>query len=170
MQANCLPATAPNSSDEEGTNMTKLWNIITADGSRKPYGMTESLELAGKIPEESKAVKCDDDIFLVMVKDGLKVYSTGTGQFAEPDSFPVTDAADGFKTEISLAPEVILPTEFTAGGITIGNEELPVTVRKIREKMLILQFGEGEAMLFDTSRFLLYAFAGEEFICGYVEV
>ena len=91
--------------------MTKLWNIITADGSRKPYGMTESLELAGKIPEESKAVKCDDDIFLVMVKDGLKVYSTGTGQFAEPDSFPVTDAADGFKTEISLAPEVILPTE-----------------------------------------------------------
>lgn len=150
--------------------MTKLWNRITADGSKKPYGMTESLELAGKLSEDSKAVKCDDDIFLVKTKDGLKVYSTDTEKFSEPDSFPVTEEAAGFKTEISLAQDVILPTGFADGMIMIGDEEFPVTVRKIREKMLLLQFEEGEAMLFDTSRFLLYAFAGGEFICGYVEV
>lgn len=150
--------------------MTKLWNTITADGSKKPYGMIESLELAGKLTEDSKAVKCDDDIFLIRTKDGLKVYDTGTEQFTEPDSFPVTDEATGFKTEISLAPGVILTAEFTDGMMTIENEKLPVTVRKIREKMLILQFEAGETMLFDTSRFLLYVFAGEEFICGYVEV
>ena len=52
----------------------------------------------------------------------------------------------------------------------MGEEGFPVTVRKVQDKMLLIEFEEGEAILFDTSRFLLYAFVGGEFLCGYVEV
>ena len=150
--------------------MTKLWNTITAGGQKKPYGMTESQELAGKIPEGSAAVKCSDELFLVKTDGGLKLYSKEKEGFTSPDSYQQTDEADGFKTEISLAPDVILQAAFSAGEITLGEEGFPVTVRKVTDKMLLLEFEEGEAILFDTSRFLLYAFVDGEFLCGYVEV
>ncbi|MBP0970231.1 MAG: hypothetical protein J5744_08810 [Oscillospiraceae bacterium] len=150
--------------------MTKLWNTITAGGHSKPYGMTDSQELAGKIPEGSAAVKCSDDLFLVKTDGRLKLYSKETEVSASPDIYQQTDEADGFRTEISLAPDVILPAAFSAGGLTLGEEGFTVTVRKVQDKMLLLEFEEGDAILFDTSRFLLYAFVDGEFLCGYVEV
>ena len=150
--------------------MTKLWNIITDAGQKKPYGMTDSLELAGKVPEGSVAVKCSDDLFLVKTEEGLRVYRTENSELEAAGSFPPATDADGFRTEISMAPDVILPAEFTEGMIKLGEDTIPVTVRKVREKMLLLDFEGQDAILFDTSRFLLYAFIDGEFFCGYVEV
>ena len=150
--------------------MTKLWDAITAAGQKRPYGMTESQELDGKVPEGSVSVKCSDDIFLVKTAEGLKVYCSEDGTLADPGYFVQTTETDGFRTEISLAPDVILPAELSGETFRLGETELPVSVRKVREKMLLLCFEEGEAVLFDVSRFLLYAFTGGEFICGYVEV
>ena len=149
---------------------TKLWNVLTAHGTKAPYGMTESLETEGKVPEGSVSAKISDSLYLVKTGEGVMVYDREEGQLRKPESFPATEEADGFGREISLATDLILYAEFSDGKLTVSGTEFPVTVRKVAEKMLLIEFEEGEVMLFDTSRFLLYAFAGEKFICGYAEV
>ena len=125
---------------------SRLWNVLTADDKKKPYGMTQTHEI-GRMPEDSAAVQCTDRVFLVRA----------------------VHEADGFKTEISFAPAVILPTEFKDGSIVIGEEEFPVITRGIGEDILLLQIEDDELIVFDRSRFLLYACIKGEFICGYVE-
>lgn len=148
----------------------RLYNVLTAQGSRAPYGMTESLEISGKVPEGSVSVKCSDSLFLVKTEDCVRLFSEEDGQLRPAESFPEDGEADGFRTEISLATDVILPVEFGKDRLVIGETEFHVAIRRAAEKMLLIEFETGELMLFDTSRFLLYAFTGGRFICGYVEV
>ena len=149
---------------------TRLWNVLTDTGSKRPYGMTESLEITDRVPQGSRTVKISDDLFMTEADGKLSIFCNSDGKFTGPADLLLTDEADGFVTEISLAPEVILPAEFSEGRLKIGAEEFRVQVRKAGEKMLLIGFEDGDVMLFDTSRFLLYAFCGEKFICGYVEV
>ena len=149
---------------------TRLWNVLTDTGSKRPYGMTESLEIADKVPQGNCTVKISDDLFMTEGGGKIGIFCSSDGKITDPADLPLTDEADGFVTEISLAPEVILPAKFSEGLLRIGAEEFRVQVRKAGEKMLLIGFDEGDVMLFDTSRFLLYAFSGEKFICGYVEV
>lgn len=148
---------------------TKLWNVLTADGSKTPYGMAESLEIRD-LPEGSTSVKCTDTLFLVRTEGKAALYDSRTETMNKLSAYDVTDEADGFSTEISMAPDVILPAEFADGKMVIADTVFPVTVRKAEEKMLIIQFEEDETVLFDTSRFLLYAYVNDRFFCGYVEV
>ncbi len=148
---------------------SRLWNVLTADDTKKPYGMTQTHEI-GRMPEDSAAVKCTDRVFLVRVGGYAEVLDAESQMLSLADSYPAVHEADGFKTEISFAPGVILPTEFKDGSIVIGEEEFPVITRGIGEDILLLQIEDDELIVFDRSRFLLYACIKGEFICGYVEV
>ena len=150
--------------------MTRLYDAITASGQKKPYGMTPSLEIEDKIPQGSEAVKCTDSLYLVRTEDGAKLYDTVTGKLSASNGYPETDRADGFVTEISLAPGVILKTEFNPGQLVLEDEEIPVTVKKAGRNVLMIETNEGDMSLMDVSRFLLYALVDGQFVCGYVEV
>ena len=150
-------------------NKSKLWNVLTADDTVKPYGMPETKEI-GNMPDDSSAVKCSDRLYLVRVGGYVGFLDSKTEDISYADDCPSTHEADGFKTEISFAPNVILPAEFRDGSIIIGDTEFPVIVRSINGDMMILAIEDDEVILFDRSRFLLYACIKGEFICGYVEV
>ena len=150
--------------------MTRLYDAITAGSQKKPYGMTLSLEIEDKIPLGSEAVKCTDSLYLVRMVDGAKLYDTAAGKLSVPKDYPETDRADGFLTEISLAPGVILKAEFAQGYLVLEDEKTPVIVRDIGENILLMETNEGDVLLMDVSRFLLYALVDGQFVCGYVEV
>lgn len=150
--------------------MTRLFNAITAGGQKKPYGMTLSLEIQDRIPQGSEAVKCTDSLYLVRTEDGAKLFDSAAGKLFKPGDYPETDRTDGFSTEISLAPGLIIKTEFTSGHLVLEEEKLPVTVRDLGNNVLLVEAEEGDVILIDVSRFLLYALADGNFICGYIEV
>lgn len=169
MRVSFSPARAPNSLSE-GKNMTRLMNVLTEGGSRKPYGMALSLEADGRIPKGCASAKCTDTLFLVRSEDGAKLYDSATGKLTVPEDYPETDRADGFVTEISLAPDVILKAVFRPGQMVIGEEALNITARDLGGNVLLFQTEYGDVLLMDVSRFLLYALTDGRFICGYVEV
>ena len=150
--------------------MTELLNIATAGGQKKPYGMALSLEIKDLLPEGCEAVKCTDTLFLVRTEKGAGLFDTSSGKLSASGDYPETDRADGFATEISLAPGVILKAEFAPGKLILGDDALPVTVRDLGGNILLICTEEGDVILMDVSRFLLYALADGKFICGYVEV
>ena len=65
---------------------------------------------------------------------------------------------------------MILKAEFKQGQLTLGDKPLPVTVRDVGGNVLLLEAEDGDVILMDVSRFLLYALTDEKFICGYIEV
>ncbi|MBR6322646.1 MAG: hypothetical protein IKR59_07235 [Lachnospiraceae bacterium] len=150
--------------------MSKLLEILTG-GKAKPYGMIRSDELSGLFPG-AEAFKCRDRLF-VLKKDGeLKLYDAGKPEegLLAPASFPETDALAGFETELSFAPDQILVAVFGDGTMKLGEEEFEISVRDAQDKIYLVLLASGETILLDASRFLLYAAAGDEWICGYLEV
>ena len=150
--------------------MTRLFNAITAGGQKRPYGLTLCLEIADMVPHGSEAVKCTDSLYLVRTRDGVKLFDSAAGKLSDFLEYPETNRADGFVTELSLAPGVILKAEFASGQLIMEEEKLPITVREVGEKVLLIKTEESDVILIDVSRFLLYASVSGEFICGYVEV
>ncbi len=150
--------------------MTRLLNAITAGGKKKPYGMTLSLEIKDRIPHGSEAVKCTDNLFLVSTENGIKLFDSAAGKLFDCSDCPKTDRIDGFVTELSLAPGVILKAEFAPGQLILEGEKLPITVREVDGNVLLMETEESDVILMDVSRFLLYAFISGKFMCGYVEV
>lgn len=150
--------------------MTRLFNAITAGGQKRPYGLTLSLEIEDMVPHGSEAVKCTDSLYLVRTGDGVKLFDSAAGKLSDFLEYPETNRADGFVTELSLAPGVILKAEFASGQLILEEEKLPITVREVGEKVLLIKTEESDVILIDVSRFLLYASVIGEFICGYVEV
>ena len=150
--------------------MTRLFNAITAGGQKRPYGLTLSLEIEDMVPHGSEAVKCTDSLYLVRTGDGVKLFDSAAGKLSDFLEYPETNRADGFVTELSLAPGVILKAEFASGQLIMEEEKLPITVREVGEKVLLIKTEESDVILIDVSRFLLYASVIGEFICGYVEV
>jgi len=98
------------------------------------------------------------------------VINAKLGKLSDFLEYPETNRADGFVTELSLAPGVILKAEFASGQLILEEEKLPITVREVGEKVLLIKTEESDVILIDVSRFLLYASVSGEFICGYVEV
>ena len=150
--------------------MTRLFNAISDGGQKKPYGMTLSLEIKDKLPEGYEAVKCTNSLYLVRTINGAKIYDIVTEKLSVPQDYPETDRADGFVTEISLAPGVILKAEFTPGQLVLEDGKLPITVSDVGGNVLLMETNEGDVILMDVSRFLLYALVDGQFVCGYVEV
>ena len=150
--------------------MTRLFNAITAGGQKRPYGLTLCLEIKDMIPHGSEAVKCTDSLYLVRTGDGVKLFDSTAGKLSDLLEYPETNRADGFVTELSLAPGVILKAEFASGQLVLEEEKLPVTVRDLGNNVLLVEAEEGDVILIDVSRFLLYALADGNFICGYIEV
>lgn len=150
--------------------MTKLFNAITAGGQKEPYGMTLSLEIKDNIPNESEAVKCTDNLYLVRTGDSVKLFDSTAAILSDILDYSETDRADGFVTELSLAPGVILKAEFASGQLILDKEKLSVTVREVGKNVLLIKTEENDVILMDVSRFLLYAFISGKFMCGYVEV
>ena len=150
--------------------MTKLFNAITAGGQKEPYGMTLSLEIKDNIPNESEAVKCTDNLYLVRTGDSVKLFDSTAAILSDILDYSETDRADGFVTELSLAPGVILKAEFASGQLILDKEKLSVTVREVGKNVLLIRTEENDVILMDVSRFLLYAFISGKFMCGYVEV
>ncbi len=150
--------------------MTKLFNAITAGGQKEPYGMTLSLEIKDNIPNESEAVKCTDNLYLVRTGDSVKLFDSTAAILSDILDYSETDKADGFVTELSLAPGVILKAEFASGQLILDKEKLSVTVREVGKNVLLIKTEENDVILMDVSRFLLYAFISGKFMCGYVEV
>lgn len=150
--------------------MTRLFNAITAGGQKRPYGLTLCLEIEDMVPHGSEAVKCTDSLYLVRTGDGVKLFDSVAGKLSDFLEYPETNRADGFVTELSLAPGVILKAEFASGQLILEEEKLPITVREVGEKVLLIKTEESDVILIDVSRFLLYASISGEFICGYVEV
>ena len=150
--------------------MTRLFNAITAGGQKRPYGLTLCLEIEDMIPHGSEAVKCTDSLYLVRTGDGVKLFDSSAGKLSDFLEYPETNRADGFVTELSLAPGVVLKAEFASGQLVLEEEKLPVTVRDLGNNVLLVEAEEGDVILIDVSRFLLYALADGNFICGYIEV
>lgn len=150
--------------------MSKLLEILT-DGKARPYGMIRSDELSGIFPGTA-AYKCRDRLFILEKDGGLKLYDALKPEegLVSPDSFPETDALCGFKTELSFAPDRILAAEFGTGTMTLGETVFDISVRDAGDKIYLILLPSNETILLDASRFLLYAAAGEEKICGYLEV
>ena len=149
---------------------SKLYKVLTANGRSHPYGMIASSEVVRGIPSGCSLVKCTDNLFLADNNGKLFIYDNEKETLKELFSLPNTNEADGFVTEISLSPDVILPVEVLNDSMRIGNDIFKVAVKKAEEKLLVIQFEDGDVILFDTSRFLLYGFINKKFICGYVEV
>ena len=150
--------------------MTRLFNAITAGGQIRPYGLTFCLEIEDMVPHGSEAVKCTDSLYLVRTGDGVKLFDSSAGKLSDFLEYPETNRADGFVTELSLAPGVVLKAEFASGQLVLEEEKLPVTVRDLGNNVLLVEAEEGDVILIDVSRFLLYALADGNYICGYIEV
>ena len=150
--------------------MTRLFNAITTGGQKRPYGLTFCLEIEDMIPNGSEAVKCTDNLYLVRTGDGVKLFDSSAGKLSDFLEYPETNRADGFVTELSLAPGVVLKAEFASGQLVLEEEKLPVTVRDLGNNVLLVEAEEGDVILIDVSRFLLYALADGNYICGYIEV
>ena len=148
---------------------TRLFEVLASGGNSRPYGMIPSLELAEKFPG-AQCVKCTDSLFLVRTEERTFLYDDELGKTLAPQELPETDALNGFSREISMAPDVILLAEFSDGKVRLGEEEFTASVREVSGKMDLVLFEEGDMILADISRFLLYGSAGGEFICGYLEV
>lgn len=148
----------------------RLWNALTGGGNKKPYGMVRTQELPDSVTYGGEAVKCDDRFYMVRNSSGVFFYDGESGRCLMPQDLPGTGEADGFETEISLAGDVIIKTSFGKGKLVLDGESFDVTVAEAGERKLSILFDSGDVILFDVSRFLLYACVGGEFICGYVEV
>jgi len=150
----------------------KLYDVLTDGGKQHPYGMTLSAEIADRIPGGSTSMKCADGLYLVRGGDGGSfVYDCSSGQLSPAGSYPECSDINGFDTEFSMAPGTILPVRFREGSVSLGEEYFAAQVRKIRDRYLIVDIKDSDdAIVFDCSRFLLYALADGKFLCGYAEV
>ena len=148
--------------------MSEFWKLITENAEKKPYGMILTEELPG-----TQAVKVTDDLYLLA--DGGECFVVDRKDPAHIrkalSEFPDSDELSGFSTELSFAPQVILKARFERGQMILSDSEIPAAEKKLRDKLyaLLLQEG-GEAVLVDTSRFLLYAYSEGRYICGTMEV
>ncbi len=148
---------------------TRLFGVLTSDRKSHPYGLIPSLELEDRFPG-ARCVKITDSLFLTETEDGAVIYDEEKECCLPEEGLSDSDKLDGFITEISMAPDVILSAEFSHGKAVIGGEEFGISVKEVTEKMLLIRFGEKDVLFADISRFLLYGYAGGEFICGYIEV
>lgn len=148
-----------------------LSDILTARGKSHPYGMPESLETDGRVPSGSVSVKIRDRLFLVRNGNDIFLYDGEEEKVIWPSDCPADNSLDGFSRELSFAPDVILQAEFGNGMLMAGGEGFGITVRKAGEKLLLIGLEEtGDLIVFDVSRFLLYACIDGRFMLGYMEV
>ncbi len=148
-----------------------LSDILTAGGKSHPYGMPESRETDGRVPSLSVSVKIRDRLFLVRNGKEIFLYDGEEGKAIRPLDCPVDNSLDGFSRELSFAPDVILQAEFGDGMLKTGGEGFEITVRKAGEKLLLIELKEtGDLIVFDVSRFLMYACLDGRFMLGYMEV
>lgn len=150
-------------------NKTRLFNVLTSGGSVHPYGMISSLEIEDRFPG-AQSVKVTDSLFLVDTQDGVRIYDAESDSCRAPHDYQATGKLDGFITEISMAPDVIFPASFSEAKAVLGTEEFSISAGEVTEKMILIMFEEGDVILADISRFLLYGYVGGEFVCGYIEV
>ena len=149
----------------------RLWNVITGSGVSRPYGTAESCEAEGKVPAGSSVIKCTDTVFFVKSGQALYLYDEEAERVIRPEDCPEDTGLQDLATELSMAPEVVLPAVFGAGSLTLGGETFDIDVRKAAEKLLLVRFPEtGDLIVLDVSRFLLYAAVAGRFLCGYMEV
>ena len=154
--------------------MNSLWNTVTEGGRRKPYGGICSEELSEREDiKDSPCLKCTDNLYLVIKDQKPLLFDSRYPErgLTVPESFPETEDLTGFLTELSFAPDVILPAEFERNTLKLADTVFALTVRKISEKLYALQSdNDADLILFDASRFLLYTVTGGEFALGYAEV
>lgn len=152
--------------------MNDFTSLITAGGEKKPYGMILSDEL-NEAFAGLPAVKCTDSVFLLVKNSGVFLYDENAPEpgLVDPGALPESADLSGFTTELSFAPDCILPAKFDTEALTIGKTRFPVSVHKAAEKLYAVLSKSGSFLiLLDASRFLLYAFAENKFLCGYLEV
>ena len=154
--------------------MKDLWNTITAAGTRKPYGAICTEELSDReAVKDSPCLKCTDNLYLVIKDTRPQLYDRRRPEagLQDPGGFDETGDLADFATELSFAPDVILPAQFSLHSLKLADETFPLTARKVSEKLYALQIEGGEDLiLFDASRFLLYAFISGKLTLGYAEV
>ena len=120
----------------------RLWNVITGSGVSRPYGTAESCEAEGKVPAGSSVIKCTDTMFFVKSGQALYLYDEEAERVIRPEDCPEDTGLQDLATELSMAPEVILPAVFGAGSLTLGGETFDIDVRKAAEKLLLVRFPE----------------------------
>ena len=148
-----------------------LTDILTSCGKSHPYGMPESRETEGRVPSGSASVKIRDRLFLVRNGNEISIYDGETGSVIKPRECVSDISLDGFKRELSFAPDVILQAEFGKETVRIGEEEFDIRTGKVSDKLLVIEFNKTEDIIvFDVSRFLLYASIDGRFMLGYMEV
>ena len=146
----------------------RLWNTVT--GGKHPYGLIPVTELSGGSFKGKTIVKCADDLYLIGGEEECVLYERKTGRMQRPEEMRETAALDGFETELSFAPDCILKAAFSEGTMKLGDEAFAVKVYEASEKFYLIEEENGDVILADASRFLLYARIGGEFIGGYLEV
>ena len=165
---------------------TALWNILTNNSEKHPYGMIlcdelrrKKLTVAKKTGDEKVSfkglpyVKVSDTLYLGNLDGAPFLYDSKHPKELANDlvRFPTTDDLTDFAREISFAPDVILKAEFQEGVMKLSEHEFLVTVRKISAKWYLIALRGGRSViLLDASRFLVYAFTDGSFIGGYLEV
>ncbi len=146
-------------------------DLFTENGKSKLYGMITTEEVRDVFPEGS-AVKVEEDLFLVRENGSLFLLDKKDPENARGPltRFEKTDELVKFETEVSLASGTILPALFGEDTLKLGDTDVPAEFRKINGKFFLALLPEGDVLVLDLSRFLLYASIGGEFVTGYIEV
>ena len=148
--------------------MSKL--IEAFRGCGRGYCPPESLELEGKALPFGQAdgcVKCEEDLFLVLSAGSAFVYDAAACaavKAADAAQEPCGDL-DLWQAELHPAQGKTLLCGFAEGKLWFADEAIPAPVRKIRERLYLVDAGE-LCLVIDTARFLFYGALDGHFLGG----
>ncbi|MBR0144229.1 MAG: hypothetical protein IJM21_08640 [Clostridia bacterium] len=139
--------------------------------AERPFTPFESLELPEETRRGAYAVKCEEDAFLLVGKDGWRFFDAAKGSaITASDPLPPSDALTGWRAELAFAPEEIAVCVFKKDAILFEGERLPVRIGALRPGLFLVSGAEGKLVLIlDTDRFLFYGGADGAPVGGYVK-
>ncbi len=145
--------------------MSKLIEAIRASGSG--YCPPPCYELASRELTFSNApcVKCEEDLYLLLVQDAAYLYDAQADKtICSAQDAPCTEL-DGWCAELHFAQKKTFPCGFGEGKLFFEDEAIPACVRKIRERLYLVEAGP-LTLVIDTARFLFYGAIDSRFLGG----
>ena len=126
-----------------------------------PYTPFESLELPEETEKGTYVVKCEEDAYLLVSKDGWRFFDRASGSsVSDPGVLPASRELAGWRAELSYAPDRVAVCDFGADSLTCEGEVLPVRIASLRPGLILAAGTDGRfALVVDTARFLFYGSA-----------